>query len=113
MSQQPLGYSPLKSNILSQYLAYYRLGRSRATLVCDGLTERIIKALMAFESFTSSYAHGLRVLFNSVSSNPTSQKLQPPPRGCMGPKRVESGRFTHIRMAERRHLSSENVRRVL
>ena len=34
---------------------------------------------MAFESFTSSYAHGLRGTFDRVSSNPTSQKLQPPP----------------------------------
>ena len=41
---------------------------------------------MAFECFTSSYAHGLRRTFDRVSSNPTSQKLQPPPRGCMGPE---------------------------
>ena len=70
-------------------------------------------ALMAFESFTSSYAHGQRGTFDRVSSNPTSQKLQPPLRGCMGPKLVESGRFTHFRIAERRHLPSENVRRAL
>ena len=64
----------------------YRLGRSRAALVCDGPTKRNIRALMTFESFTSSYAHGLRGNFDRVFSNPTSQKLQPPPRGRMGSK---------------------------
>ena len=67
---------------------FYRLDRSRAALVtvCDGPTERYIRAPMAFESFTSSYAHGLRGTFDCVSSNPTRQKSQPPPRGCMGPE---------------------------
>ena len=69
----------------------YRLGRSRAALVklitvCAGSTERNIRALMAFESSTSSDAHGLRGTFDRVSSNPTNQKLQPPPRRCMGSK---------------------------
>ena len=60
------------------------------SLYRHGPTERNIKALMAFESFTSSYAHGLRGTFDRVSSNPTSQKLQLPP-AAWGPKRVESG----------------------
>ena len=45
---------------VSEGLLHYRLGRSRAALVCDSPTERNIRALMAFESFTSSYAYGLR-----------------------------------------------------
>ena len=65
-----------------------RLSLPRTTLICVAPTERNVRALMAFESFTSSYAHGLRGSFDRVSSNPTSQKLQPrpPPRRCMGPK---------------------------
>ena len=63
--------------------------RSRAALVCDVPTERNIRALMAFESFTTSYAHSLRGTFDRVSSNPTSQKLQP--AAVWAPKRVESG----------------------
>ena len=104
---------PKKVSDLSKLEPLYRLGRSRAAMVCDGPAECNIRALMAFEGFTSSYAHGLRRTFDRVSSNPTSQKLQPPPRGCMGPKVCRNRRNAHFRMAERPHLPSEKFSAVL
>ena len=58
--------------------------------ICVRPTERNIRALMVFESFTTTYTvathHGLPRAFDRMSANPMSQKLQPPPPRCMGEK---------------------------
>ena len=93
---------PQKTNVQD----LLKLGRSRAALVCDGPTERnnYIRAPMAFESLISSYAHGLRGAFDRVSPNPTSQRFQPPPRGCMGPKACETPTFVWRSVDTCRHM---------
>ena len=46
--------TPLWSSVVVAEL--YRLSRSRTPLLCDHLTEHVIRALIVFESFITSYA---------------------------------------------------------